>query len=482
MARERLHAYLARAGVASRRAAERLIAEGRVTVNGRRAAIGQAIEPGTDAIEVDGESVAAPRECAYFALHKPAGMISSARDERGRPSVLRLLPSDGRRLWPAGRLDADSEGLMVVTDDGGWANRVLHPRHGTRREYAVLVHPAPDDALLARLRRGVVLDDGPAHLLAARRAAPPPEVGREPGQEGTWLRVELGEGRKREVRRLFGAVGCDVLRLVRTRLGPLRLDGLRAGDWRPLSTAEVEALGGARTGGAGARRRGPVVAIDGPSGAGKSTVGHALARRIGATFVDTGLFYRALTAAALDRGVDPDDGAALARLAGETRIELRPADAASGRRERVVVDGRDVSRAARARRVDRAVSAVSAHAAVRSAMLELQRAAARHGGAVLVGRDIGTVVLPDADLKIWLVADPHVRAARRASEMGDPERASAYLAEIEERDRRDASREAAPLRRPDGALVIDTGLRDVEACVERIVAALRERGLLVAEG
>jgi 23S rRNA pseudouridine2605 synthase len=137
---------------------------------------------------------------------------------------------------------------MLLTNDGEWANRVLHPRYGNEREYAALVDPAPDRGTLDRLRRSVELEDGPARLLAARRAPPPPEIRRDRSEAGIWLRVRIGEGRKREVRRLFAAVGCDVGRLIRTRFGSVTLRGLREGEWRRLAPAEVAALAGERVG------------------------------------------------------------------------------------------------------------------------------------------------------------------------------------------------------------------------------------------
>lgn len=215
------------------------------------------------------------------------------------------------------------------------------------------------------------------------------------------------------------------------------------------------------------------IAIDGPSGAGKSTVGHALATRIGATFVDTGLMYRALTLAGLERGVVPEDGPALRALAEARRIEVRrPLEHETDRLETVLLDGRDVTQAVRTPVVDRAVSSVSRHPEVREAMLDVQRSAARGRATVMVGRDIGTVVLPDATVKVYLDADPLIRAQRRAAEMGDPSRVDEYLAEIRLRDGQDAGRDVAPLRVPDGALVLDTGALDVDACVEAILAVL----------
>ncbi len=219
------------------------------------------------------------------------------------------------------------------------------------------------------------------------------------------------------------------------------------------------------------------IAVDGPSGSGKSTVGFALANRLGATFVDTGLMYRALTLAAVERGIDVDDGGALGALAGEVRITVeRPRPEHGDRRETVRLDGRDVTVDVREPRIDRAVSAVSRHAEVRDAMLGVQRAAADSGDTVMVGRDIGTVVLPNATLKVFLTAAAQVRAARRAAEMGMPERVDEYLVEIERRDAADSGREVAPLRRARRAIVLDTGELGVAECVDAIVARLEGIG------
>lgn len=216
-----------------------------------------------------------------------------------------------------------------------------------------------------------------------------------------------------------------------------------------------------------------IVAIDGPSGAGKSTIGHALATRTDATFVDTGLMYRALTLAADERGIDVEDGALLGVLASDCRIEVeRARPDQTDRLETVRLDGRDVTGEVRQPRIDRAVSAVSRHVQVRTAMLSVQRDAASRGDTVMVGRDIGTVVLPNATLKVYLTASAQVRAARRAAEMNAPQRLPEYLAEIERRDAADSGRAIAPLRQAEGALVLDTGRLSVEACVDAIAARL----------
>jgi 23S rRNA pseudouridine2605 synthase len=480
MPAERIQKVLAAAGAASRRGAEELIAAGRVRVNGKVAMLGEKADPAIDRVELDGRPIGAPEASVHFAVHKPPEMLSSSRNERGRRSVIDLIPMPQHRgrLWPAGRLDAESEGLMILTNDGEWANRVLHPRYGVEREYAVLLADLPTQEEIDQLLEGVELDDGPGRLLSAERVDPPREVARGHGERGTWVRVRVGEGRKREVRRLFAAIGQRVQRLVRTQIGSLAINGLRMGDWRVLRAEEVALLAGAGAPASPAARRGThlTIAIDGPSGSGKSTVGYAVAQRVGATFVDTGLMYRALTLAALDDDLDLADGAALGDLARRAQIAVRkPSAAQVGRRETVLLNRRDVTELVRTPRVDRAVSTVSAHPEVRDAMLAVQRAAAKRGSTVMVGRDIATVVVPDATLKVFLTASAQVRAARRAGEMGDPERTARYLEEIERRDAADSGRAVAPLRRAADALVIDTGELDVEACVDAIVAALPAR-------
>jgi 23S rRNA pseudouridine2605 synthase len=253
MPAERLQKVLANAGVASRRASERMIAEGRVRVDGRVAEVGASADPSVSRIEVDGRQIvgrAAPR---YLALHKPAGVTATVRDRHAETTVIDLVPTalvpDGSRLYPVGRLDLDSEGLLLLTNDGDWAEHILHPRYGVQREYAVgLGAPLDRDQELA-LRKGIDLDEGPATLAAPlRRAAagdtqaliglldPPADPAL------TWYRAVLAQGWKRQLRRMFGAVGAPIERLVRVRIGPIRLDGLRSGRVRTLRDRELRAL------------------------------------------------------------------------------------------------------------------------------------------------------------------------------------------------------------------------------------------------
>jgi 23S rRNA pseudouridine2605 synthase len=225
----RLAKYLAHSGVASRRAAERLIAERRVTVGGAVVTDPARDVDETSAVAVDGAPVA-PEARAVYALNKPAGVVSTSRDTHGRPVVTDLVPSE-RRLYPVGRLDADTTGLILLTNDGELANRLTHPRYGVPKLYRARVAPAPvPEAALRALRAGVELDDGPT--APARVRQPRPGV----------LEIEIGEGRKRQVRRMCEAVGHPVRALERVAFGPLRLGGLAPGEHRRLSDAEVEGL------------------------------------------------------------------------------------------------------------------------------------------------------------------------------------------------------------------------------------------------
>jgi CMP/dCMP kinase len=220
----------------------------------------------------------------------------------------------------------------------------------------------------------------------------------------------------------------------------------------------------------------PVVAIDGPAAAGKTVLGRALAAHFGWTFFDTGVLYRALTWKALRAGTDLADGRALARLAEITTIDVLPSPERDLRPYDVIVDGFDVSVQIREPQVDRTVSQVSAHAEVREALIHAQRSLRRAPGIVMAGRDIGTVIFPDALVKIYLVASPEVRARRRAIERGvqSDHETAAELRDVQRRDRTDSSRETAPLRAADDAQVLDTDHLDVREVVERAIKLVSE--------
>jgi 23S rRNA pseudouridine2605 synthase len=230
---ERLQRALARAGVGSRRSSEELIREGRVSVNGREATLGDKVDPARDRVEVDGVRVPLDPELRYFALNKPPGVLTTLRDPKRRAVVTSLLP-DVPGIVPVGRLDRDTEGLLLLTNDGALANRVMHPRFEVEREYLAEVEGIPTQRQVGKLRNGVELEDGPARAVAARIA----------GRAGTRgaIRLVLAEGRKREVRRMLAAVGLPVTRLVRVRVGPVRLGRLHPAEVRELSLDEVRAL------------------------------------------------------------------------------------------------------------------------------------------------------------------------------------------------------------------------------------------------
>ncbi len=233
MAVERVQRALARAGFGSRRACEELIVAGRVEVNGKVAALGDRVDPERDAVRVDGRGISVDPGLRYLALHKPRGVTTTMRDVHAKRDLSGFLPK-GPRVFPVGRLDRDTEGLLLLTNDGDLAHRLAHPRHGVQKEYLAEVEGMPTQRQLGRLRRGVPLEDGPAQALEARAA------GRSGGRGA--VRLVLAEGRKREVRRMLEAVGLPVRRLVRTRVGPVRLGRLRPGELRDLSAEEVRAL------------------------------------------------------------------------------------------------------------------------------------------------------------------------------------------------------------------------------------------------
>jgi 23S rRNA pseudouridine2605 synthase len=226
--------------VASRRTAEDLIRQGRVTVDGSPAHLGQKIDPAVAMVLIDGVPLPVRPDLVYYLLYKPLGVISTSDDDRGRTTVVDLVP-DGERVYPVGRLDADSEGLLILTNDGDLTNQVTHPRHGVTKTYVARVTGVPDRTTLRRLVGGVELEDGPARAERARLLS-------TAGGEAL-VEIVMVEGRNREVRRLLASVGHEVISLVRTAIGPLRDPDLDPGSWRHLTMVEVRDLYGA-TGGA----------------------------------------------------------------------------------------------------------------------------------------------------------------------------------------------------------------------------------------
>lgn len=233
---ERLQKVLARAGIGSRRVCEQLIDEERVTVNGEVAILGRRVDVDSDLVAVDGVAIGVKPGLVYYLLNKPAGVICTAQDPQGRTTVVELVPRDVR-VFPVGRLDFDTEGLLILTNDGDLTHRLTHPSFGVDKEYLAHVEGTPSRGALRRLREGIELDDGPTAPARASLLEP------------SLVRLVIHEGRKRQVRRMCEAVGHPVKRLVRTRIGPLVDRSLVPGKWRELTQAEVRELERASSGG-----------------------------------------------------------------------------------------------------------------------------------------------------------------------------------------------------------------------------------------
>jgi 23S rRNA pseudouridine2605 synthase len=234
MPEERLQKILAQAGLGSRRACEEFIAAGRVRVNGQIAILGTKADLAKDRIELDGHAIPSIEKLIYVALNKPRGVLSVVDSHDARKNVRDLVPL-AEHLFPVGRLDYDSEGLILMTNDGELANRLTHPRYGHEKEYRVLLANRPDAEQITIWRRGVVLEDG--HRTAPAQVDVISEAGK-----GVWLRVVMREGRKRQIRETGQRIGLLVERIVRVRIGSLLLGSLKPGEWRYLSASEVSAL------------------------------------------------------------------------------------------------------------------------------------------------------------------------------------------------------------------------------------------------
>jgi cytidylate kinase len=379
---------------------------------------------------------------------------------------------------------------MLMTNDGRLAHRLTHPRYAHKKVYEAVLEGGIADHDLEQWRRGVLLDDqptAPVEITVLQRSA-----------SETLLRLTLQEGRKRQIRRIAAAFGHPVRRLVRIAIGPLELGDLRPGDWRYLSEKEIQRLRvsvedstdepvrekGATLGdltnrptrGVDRLKLPAVIAIDGPAASGKSTAGHLLAEKLNYLYLDTGSMYRAMTLAALRAGVDPGDEEAVTALSRGLDLKIKPsAGEADGRLYTVLLDGEDITWEIRSPEVDAHVSAVSSYPGVREEMVRRQREIGAHGAVVMVGRDIGTVVMPEAPLKLFLTAAREQRAKRRWLDRQALGHAADYeeiLADMNRRDQFDSSRQHSPLRPADDALIIDNTGKTPEDVLAEILALI----------
>ena len=512
MPEERLQKILARHGLGSRRSVEALIRDGRVRVDGAVAELGRRADPTASEVTVDGAPLPPLPPDRTLLLHKPRGVLVTASDERGRETVFDLLDDPPASLRHVGRLDRDSEGLLLLTTNGELAHRLTHPRYRVDKTYEALVEGVPDASALARLREGVELDDGPTAPAEA-------ELLRRDGG-GAWLRVVLHEGRKRQLRRMLDAVGHPVRRLIRRSVGGLDLGSLAPGAARPLEPAEERALltlvglldapeeasisspgtraadasmatgGGAGTepGAIAAERAQPQsppqaelasesvarsLALDGPTASGKSAVGRALAERLGFGFLDTGMMYRACTRAVFDAGIDPEDGDAVIARVRSASLDVTWPDPAT---PRVSVDGADVTDGLREPAIEASVSLISRLPEVRDEMVRHQRAVAERSPVVMAGRDIGTRVLTDARTKIFLAASIEVRARRRLAEELAAGRETDLERVTEETARRDGldqtgKRAIHPEQAAEDAIILDTDALGIDEVVAQALEA-----------
>ena len=487
---ERLNRFLARAGVASRRAADALIASGAVRVNGEvPPPSGVFVDPDKDVVTVDGQPVRPVTRHRYVVINKPLGVITTARDEEARTTVLDVVGDEGQaghRLFPVGRLDADTSGLLLLTDDGELAFRLTHPRYKVAKEYIATVIGNPTAADLETLRTGVKLEEGVTAPAEVETLAVTPGSRDSSLAE---LRIVIREGRHRQVRRMVHGIGHKVHSLRRVGFGPLKIGRLKIGGWRLLGDAEVTALrravgiatglkgGGPPLAAAGLAEPDPgappppevLIAIDGGVASGKSAVGKRVAEALGLPFVDSGLMYRAVTKLAAERGIDPNNVDAVTELARKTGLKIHG--------ERVWADGVELTEGIfDADHMD-ALPQVSAIAGVREALVAQQRRLGQ-GGVVMAGRDIGTVVFPDADYKFFLTASLEEKVSRRAAQYekrGEVVDQEAMRKEVEARDRVDTERAVAPLRPAPDAIVIDTDHLTVDEVVDTILKRINER-------
>lgn len=458
----RLNRFLAECGLGARRKVEDLIRSGRITVDGMPATEpGERVYPWQD-VALDGVFLSRI-EKRYFIFNKPRGVVCAVADKYDK-TVFDLLDARMKRLglFPVGRLDKESEGLLLLTNDGDFAQKLAHPSGGVVKRYDIRLDRSLTASDIETWAKGAVVDG---------KWVKPISVGFLNGQGAKeWIRVCLREGRKRELRVMAEAHGFKVLKLVRTAIGKLEIHDLLPGEIREMNREEIlemTGIGGSRM--KLERQCQPlVVTIDGPAGSGKSTVAKGAAARTGFRYLDTGKLYRAITLYLSDMGIPPVENESLIAALGNLELKLEGG--------RVLITGVDVTEKLHTPKVDGIVSLYSALPKVRERLLFLQRAQAGTPGLIADGRDMGSVVFPEAALKIFLTADARERAKRRfleQSERGERVELEQVLSVVMARDRTDSTRTLAPLVIPPNAVIIDTTDKPAKEVVEEIVLLIK---------
>jgi 23S rRNA pseudouridine2605 synthase len=454
----RLNRFLAECGLGARRKVEDLIRSGRITVDGLTV-----MEPGVkiypaEEVALDGV-VLSPIGKRYFIFNKPRGFVCAVSDKYDK-TVFDLLNERLKRLglFPVGRLDKESEGLLLLTNDGELAQELAHPSGGVVKRYEILLDHPLEASDIEAWSSGAIVEG---------KWVKPISVNFLNGKKSKeWIRVSLREGRKRELRVIADTHGFKVLKLVRTAIGQLEIGDLRPGEIREISREEIVKLtgiGGGRMN-KGRKCKPLIVTIDGPAGSGKSTVAKGAAARTGLRYLDTGKLYRAITIYLSGKGIPPVESETLKAALGKLELKLEGG--------RVLIKGEDVTEDLHTPKIDSIVSLYAALPAVRERLLLLQRAQAGPPGLIADGRDMGSVVFPEADLKIFLTADARERAQRRYLEQsarGERVELEQVLSVVMERDRTDSTRPLAPLVIPFNAIVIDTTDKPAREVIEEIV-------------
>lgn len=452
--RGRLQKIISSHGIASRRRAEALIVAGRVCVNGEIAGLGQSADLNVDKITVDGIAIGAPADPVYIMLNKPCGFLTTTYDERGRKTVMSLIGDIGTRVYPVGRLDLDTEGLLLFTNDGHFANIIMHPSGNTSKTYEITVD-IESEVAAKRLSREFVID------------------GAKVKAQGVWAKkttndnvvvITIAEGRNRQIRKMCSECNIKVIHLVRTSIGFLSINKLKTGQWRHLTSEEVHKFMPNKN-----------IAIDGPAGSGKSSLAKRVAKHFNLIYVDTGALYRTIALYIFRKGISSKNTHAIVSVLPEISVMIKHDDSGN---QRMLLCDEDVTDLIRTPEVSLLASDVSAIPEVRDFLFDLQRNIAATKDVVMDGRDIGTVILPDAAVKIFITASVQERARRRFLELEEKGSSISYddvLSQMISRDKQDSERDIAPLVAAEDAITLDTSELDFEQSFEALCSLIKDK-------